>query len=455
MSGLAAAAAGRQSGAMTTRAFPAAGAGRRFLFLQGPHGPFFHALAGALRATGGDCARVAFNGGDRVFWPDRASRIDMEAPLARWPDVLEALVAGRGITDLVLYGDRRPVHRAALEIAAARGLVAHVFEEGYLRPSWATYERGGANGASRLFDVPLAAMERALSAPGSPRRVPPDRWGDMKSHMAWGAAYHAAVLADPGPLPPHRGVSVGTEFRLHLGQFVRLPRRIALRRAGMRRLRRSGAPFHVVLLQLEHDANFRHWSPFPGTEAFLDAVFAGFAAGAPAHHRLILKAHPLEDGRIPFGRIADRLAEAHGLSSRVDLMPGGRLAALLDEAESAVTVTSTAAQQALWRGLPVKAFGRAVYAREGLVSDQPIADFFAAPRPPDPDAFSVFRQFLLETSQIPGGYYSARGRRLLLRRLPDMMLDTLDPYARRLAAAEAGGQQSAALAGRIGPRAGI
>ena len=41
---------------------------------------------------------------------------------------------------------------------------------------------------------------------------------------------------------------------------------------------------------------------------------------------------------------------------------GGKLAQLLNHARSVVTVNSTAAQQALWRGLPTRTFGAAVEA---------------------------------------------------------------------------------------------
>lgn len=40
---------------------------RRFLFLQGPHGPWFHQLARQIRVAGGQVWRVGFNLGDLVF----------------------------------------------------------------------------------------------------------------------------------------------------------------------------------------------------------------------------------------------------------------------------------------------------------------------------------------------------------------------------------------------------
>ena len=72
----------------------------------------------------------------------------------------------------------------------------------------------------------------------------------------------------------------------------------------------------------------------------------------------------------------------------------------------------------------------AIHVGAGLLRDagQPLPDFFAAPDLPDVAAYRDFRHFLLETSQVPGGFYSASGRRQLLRRVVDMMLATDDPY---------------------------
>ena len=114
-------------------------------------------------------------------------------------------------------------------------------------------------------------------------------------------------------------------------------------------------------------------------------------------------------------RYENPLAEQLGLGQD-DLNREAKLARLLDEARSAVTVNSTAAQQVLWRGIPLKVFGTAVYAKPELVSDQSLPDFFAKPDRPDSGAYKDYRRYLLETSQVPGGYYAARGRRQLLLR---------------------------------------
>ena len=58
----------------------------------------------------------------------------------------------------------------------------------------------------------------------------------------------------------------------------------------------------------------------------------------------------------------------------------------------------------------------------------PLAAFFANPDRPDTRAYRDYRHFLLETSQVVGGFYSARGRRALLRQVVDLMLAPEDPY---------------------------
>ena len=75
---------------------------RRFLFLQGPHGPFFTQLGRMLRAAGAEMHRVGFNAGDRAFWPDRKSFAPYLEHAENWPQAIAALLAQLGITDLVL-----------------------------------------------------------------------------------------------------------------------------------------------------------------------------------------------------------------------------------------------------------------------------------------------------------------------------------------------------------------
>ena len=407
------------------------GKNRAFLFLQGPHGPFFHRLGKMLRLAGAEVWRVGFNAGDRAFWFDAKSYIPFRGSQDDWAETFAGIVRDKSITDIVLYGDTRRIHAEAVTAAREMGLGVHVFEEGYLRPYWVTYERGGSNGHSRLMEMGVDEMREVLAHSDMDAPLPPARWGDMRQHVFYGALYHWFVMFRNGDyrnFRPHRDLPVTKEFQLYLKRLLLMPAQAAERRLATLRIRWGGFPYHLALLQLEHDSSFQKHSPFSTMPEFLDVVMRGFAEGAPGHHHLVFKAHPLEDGRVPQRRVIRQLAREHGVEGRVHYVRGGKLAQLLVDARSAVTVNSTAAQQVLWRGIPIKVFGRAVFDKPEFVSTQPLPEFFALPSRPDRRAYQDYRRYLLETSQVAGGFYSARGRRQLMRMVVDMMLSAEDPY---------------------------
>lgn len=405
---------------------------RVFLMLQGPHGPFFRQLAQALTAAGAGVRRVLFNVADEAEWAGAGPFDRFNEPEDAFPEWLEQRIAAYGITDIVLYGDTRPVHRAALEVARRLDLITHCLEEGYVRPSWVTYERAGNNGNSPLMDISLPAMARCLGNCTKPEGQTPATWGDSRQHLWHSAWYHLRCLMPNrryGRFRGHRAVPLFQEVAYYCRRGLHAPW-IRLRR-GVQEwlLLRSSRTYHLVLLQLSFDASMQVHSDYSSTAEFVEDVIDAFAEGASPTDTLVLKAHPFEDGRENLRATIRDLARRLGVGDRVIFIDGGKkLASLLDRARSAVTVNSTAAQQALWRGLPVAALGRAIYRKPGLVSEQTLVGFMRHPRRPDLRAYWLFRQFLMETSQIAGSYYAEKGRRRLLEVLPGRMLDPVDAY---------------------------
>jgi capsular polysaccharide export protein len=404
---------------------------RSFLFLQGPHGPFFHRLGKMLRAAGADVWRVGFNAGDRAFWFGAKGYIPYRGDPSDWVETFKAIVEDKSITDIVLYGDTRPAHADAVVAAKEMGLTVHVYEEGYMRPFWVTYERGGANGHSKLMNTSVDDMRKALAETELDVPEAPAHWGDMRHHVFYGALYHWFVMFRNGEyrnFQRHRELPLIAETALYTRRLMLMPFIALDRIIATFRIKHGGYPYHIALLQLEHDSSFQMHSPFARMEEFLALVIEGFAKGAPQHHHLVFKAHPLENGRSPLRKIIRQLARDNDIYDRVHYVRGGKLAQVLDHARTAVTVNSTAAQQVLHRGIPLKVFGNAVYDKPEFVSELPVDRFFAAPARPDNRAFKDYRRYLLETSQVPGGFYSARGRHQLMRQVVDMMLDHNDPY---------------------------
>ncbi|MEL7464376.1 MAG: capsule biosynthesis protein CapA [Pseudomonadota bacterium] len=412
---------------------------RQFLFLQGPHGPFFRDLALALKREGHGAMRVGFSRADQREWGDAGGYQPFVGEMDAFRDWLSDLIEERGVTDIVLYGDTRPPHAAALRLAAEIGVTAHVFEEGYLRPYWVTYERGGANGHSRLMDFSAADMAAAARNADLDLEEAPPIWGAAWRHAFYGFRHHADVLFRNGDYPdhtPHRPTSLSRELALYLHRLLVLPLLVPERRRRERRLLKSGLTYHLVLLQLAVDASMRMHSDFGSVAEFVDRCLEAFAKGAPSDHRIVFKTHPFEDGRERLEAHAKRKAAALGVGDRLIFLQGGKLGALLDRARSAVTINSTAGQQALWRGLPLSVNGAAVYDKPEFACGQDLAAFFEAPRAPDPGLYREYRQFLLMTSQLRGGFYSHKGRLSAVEAAVEKMIDPLDPYDRVFAAAD-------------------
>jgi capsular polysaccharide export protein len=416
-------------------------AGRVFLFLQGPHGPFFRRLALRLTAQGALVRRVTFNPGDEAEWGGAGPFERFLGPISAYPDWLANHLTEHGITDIVLYGDSRPEHALAIRTARPHGILCHCLEEGYLRPHHVTYERWGNNGNSPLHEISLARMARALGPAAPPPDGPHDGWGAHRPHLWHSALYHARLLLPSRHYGRHhsrRDLTLWREFGHYLRRLAGLPLRRLWQTLVARRLLASGRSYHLVLLQLSFDSSMQAHSDYRNSAGFACDCIAAFARGAPAEDTLVFKSHPFEDGRERLGGVISREAERLNVADRVLFLDGGpSLASLLDGARSAVTVNSTAAQQALWRGLPVAALGRAVYDKPGLVSDQPLEGFFADPRRPDQQAYWQYRQFLSKTSQRLGSFYSRPGIAALLDALPRVILAKADPYGQVLALAPA------------------
>src|SRR5437870_3670522 len=86
-----------------------------FLFLQGVSSPFFARLAQALRDEGQWVKSVSFNMGDTLY--GSGSRVFYSARQEQLEDFYGQCFKDHGITDLVLFGDCRPVHQPAVQLA--------------------------------------------------------------------------------------------------------------------------------------------------------------------------------------------------------------------------------------------------------------------------------------------------------------------------------------------------
>lgn len=376
-----------------------------FLFLQGIASTFFSDLGRALTARGHGVRRINFCPGDWLFW--RNASDDYRGTKAGWESWLDAYVMREGVTDIVLFGDCRPYHIVAREVASLRGLRVHVFEEGYIRPNWVTCELGGVNGYSTLPRTADAVRAFARRLPHPGRAMP--LTGDMARRSVWDVSYNLANIFFPYLYPKfrsHRPTHVAMEYAGWIKKFCRRgqTRREAARCNEI--YTAVGCDYFLLPLQLDSDYQIRVHSPFLGVEGFMDRVIKSFATASEAPTRLLVKLHPLDSGLINWRRFARLSARRHGVSDRLDFIDGGELPSLIAGARGVVIVNSTVGMLSLEMGRPTHAEGNAIYNMPGLTHQGGIDSFWTAPVPPDMDLMADFRRVVLHRTQVNGGYFS-------------------------------------------------
>ena len=387
---------------------------RQFLFLQGLAGPFFGRLGQALSASGHGVHRINFHGGDWAYWP-LPEAINYRGGATRWPDFLQARLCERGITDLVVFGDCRPLHRAAITRAKRLGIVVHVFEEGYIRPDWVTLEAGGTNGLSTLPRDPGYYLDAAASLPPLPSHPPvPTSF----KRRAWeDIVYNVSAMLMSPLYPGYRTHRPWHPLVEYAGWALRLMRQSAARRrseATLAVLAAHERPYFVFPLQLDCDYQIRVHSPFPGMLAAIEHVLGSFAAHASPEALLVVKAHPLDNGLRDWGRAARDVAARTGLADRMLYLEHADTESLVRGAQGVVTVNSTTGTLALAHGVPVATLGRAVYDIPRVTHQGGLDRFWTTPDPLDPEVFDALRRVLVQRCLIRGGFFSEEGLRMLV-----------------------------------------
>ena len=377
--------------------------GRKVLLLQSPVGPFFTRLARDLRWAGAHVCKINFNGGDLLFYPSDA--IAFRGTPDEWPGFLRRVMVVREIDLVLLFGDCRPVHRVARQVVKQMGVELGVFEEGYIRPDYITFERFGVNGHSRLPRSPIYYLNREVEQVTEPMHVRDTFWWSA----LWAILYYAAAVACTPVFPHYRH-----HRRLSLLEVFPWFRSFARKRHYARReksianrlLGELSGRFFLAPLQVHNDSQIQEHSGFT-VERFIRYVVRSFASNAPLHTHLVLKHHPMDRGYHDYTALLQRLAEEHGLEGRLHYIHDQHLPTLLKHALGVVVVNSTVGLSALFHGRPLKTCGEAIYDIPGLTYRGTLKEFWSAASDfsMDRELFRRFYRHLINTTQVNGSFY--------------------------------------------------
>lgn len=414
---------------------------RVVLFLQGPASPFLRRVADRVIEAGHAVRHVAFCLGDLVFWrlitgqhfgrrrPAPPS-IFWKGGLSEWPTFLERLIDREGVTDVVMLGDGRPVHAAAIPAARGKGVRVHVLEHGYLRPDWLTLEPDGMSGRSRMPRDPAVILAMADGAP--PVDTTPLWQQSELRYSLYDLAYHLPNVI-LGPFVHRRYRTHGPVHPLveYAGWLLRQLKAPLERRrltATLPAFLDGRRRFFLFPLQLAGDWQIKVHAPSGDLTALVETTLASFSAAAPADRHLLFKVHPIDNSLADWRVAIGRRAAALGIADRVTVIVGGPLDALIAAAEGVVLVNSTVGVTALLAGRPVFALGRAVYGVEGMVAPDPLESFWMAPTPPDPRLTDAFFRLLQKRVQLRGGFVTKEAVRVGAANVAERLVSDFEAF---------------------------
>lgn len=398
---------------------------RRFLFLQGLATPFFGALAQDLRSAGASVDRINFRAGDKLWWSGPAT--DYRGKLDDLPEFYENLFARKKFTDVLLFGDMRPVHLPVHLVAEKHGARVHVFEEGYIRPNWITVEREGVNLNSPLPRDPAWYREAARTLPPEP--VATEVKVPVSLRAAQDLAYRLCSASDCVLFPryrTHRPRRAMVEYAGWCVRYARFPWIKERENRKLNELLSTKCPVFLLPLQLNGDSQILHHSNFRSVAEVIDHVVSSFAAHGAPDSLLLIKNHPLDPGWDRHDHVAKKAARVCGVADRVAFFETADLARVFPRLAGVVLVNSTTGLSAIWRGIPVYALAEPIYKMPGLTDVRALEQFWRNPQAPDAELFNSFRRVLLHVNHANGDYFTRRGiaqavkesRRLLAERSP-------------------------------------
>lgn len=377
--------------------------GKNVLLLQGPLGPFFMHLSRDLRNAGAKVTKVNFNGGDWLF--SSGSCVNYTGHAIDWPKYLTRLIKERNIDVILLFGDCRSLHRMALKLAVPMGIDVGVFEEGYLRPDYITFERYGVNANSQL---PRDASHY-LSVEPHIRPTQP------VGNVFWFAALWAIIYYSASSLlwpffrryQHHRPLTVLEAWPWIKSGFRKLIYAQIEQDIQERLMNDYSKRFYLVPLQVHNDAQVHVHSPYKSVVDFIENVIASFVKNAPHENLLVIKHHPMDRGYHDYTDAIRQLSIAYNAPDRVLYIHDQHLPTLLEHAAGVVLINSTVGLSALHHGIPLKVCGDAIYDMPGLTFQGSLDDFWIGFRKFNLNIslYTSFISYLVGMTQFNGSFY--------------------------------------------------
>lgn len=379
---------------------------QRILLLQGPMGNYFTQLARWLEFHNKQYYKVNFNGGD-WFFSRGLNNLNYRGKLSYFDDWLISEIKDKQIDAIVCFGDCRFYHRIAKRVAVELKVDFFVFEEGYVRPNYITFEQNGVNDFSdfRKFYESSDQTIPDLPLPDHPQEVYPSFSFLIRSAICFYLMWVLCTLLYPH-YRHHRMIRPTFEVFYWLRAGVRkLINKQVDSYKFLNLIQHHTDRYYIVALQVHNDSQVQVHSDYVDVRDFIQKVTASFANHSDDLQHLVFKHHPMDRGYRHYGNLLRELAKEYDLEGRVHYVCDVHLPTLMKHSLGIVTINSTTGIQALHHGKPVIALGRAIYNLPKLTFQGGLDQFWKNPGRVNRLHYRRFRYALVHYSQLNGAYY--------------------------------------------------
>jgi capsular polysaccharide export protein len=382
-----------------------------FLFLQGMQSSFFKRVGDNLTAKNCRVSRINFCLGDWIFWSGKNS-VSFRGRISDWKDYIDSFLDANGVTDIILVGEQRKYHDAAIIAAKERGIRVVATDFGYLRPDWIAIELNGMNGSS-LLPRNIEQIHQINNNLSQVDLGPVFDDGEIKRILC-DLVYSFSTLVDVLFFPYY----VQSDMRPQPAKglfysFIKWGKLLINYSSTKKFVDLVGegeTSFFLFAMQLEHDFQIVKYSHYNDLIEPIEEVVYSFSKLGNNESKLIFKNHPCDLGIRNWTVIIAQLAMKYGIDDRVYFIDGGvSLDKLLKNCSGLVTVNSTSGLRSLQLGCPVKSLSSAIYSMPGLTFQGDLDDFWEKPIKPDQNNVAAFVNVIASKLHIRGLFFNEPG----------------------------------------------
>lgn len=377
--------------------------GKNVLLLQSQF-LFFWRLSKDLKGVAKSVHKINFNGGDWIFYPFGAVNYTKAGNSNEIEEFLYNYIKNYEIDAVVVFNDCKPIHRIAKKVAQKLKIDFYVFEQGYIRPDFITFEKGGVNGYSSLPKEPECYKNLIC-----PDKIEVKKVGKVEFYRVLYSVIYYFFFSLLKPLFKASDFSVPklNEYAMGSlkGRFLKFYYDKTKSSEVRNFVEKHKGKYYLVPLQMSVDSQIKTHSCYRDLYDFIGEVMVSFSKHAPKDTYLVFKHHPFDLGLNDYTEYIQKKSLILGIQDRVRYFKTGCIELLTKNSIGCVLVNSTCGMVALKYKKPLKVMGNAIYDIDGITYRGQLDRFWQDTFIPDSDLIDKFTKYVILHTQANGSFY--------------------------------------------------